>query len=155
MVLYASDLSVSINWNMGQSWNLECVLISELLGSVPYITCARTLGCVFFCFVFLLWGGRGEGGEGGEKEGEETREGEERREEGRENGGGEEGKKRQVGGGGRGGGGEREGEKGEEGTQDWVLFCPRMPLIKTVMRLFTAASNYSQLWLCSIDYNSH
>ena len=25
-------------------------------------------------------------------------------------------------------------------------------LIKTVMRLFTAASNYSQLWLCSIDY---
>ena len=35
------------------------------------------------------------------------------------------------------------------------FFCPRTPLIKTVMRLFTAASNYSQLWLCSIDYDSH
>ena len=34
-------------------------------------------------------------------------------------------------------------------------FFARTPLIKTVMRLFTAASNYSQLWLCSIDYDSH
>ena len=34
-------------------------------------------------------------------------------------------------------------------VKDWEHFCPRMPLIKTVMRLFTAASNYSQLWLCS------
>ena len=40
-------------------------------------------------------------------------------------------------------------------VKDWELFCPRTPLIKTVMRLFTAASNYSQLWLCSIDYDSH
>ena len=40
-------------------------------------------------------------------------------------------------------------------VKDWELFCPRKPLIKTVMRLFTAASNYSQLWLCSIDYDSH
>ena len=39
--------------------------------------------------------------------------------------------------------------------KDWELFCPCMPLIKTVTRLFTAASNYSKLWLCSIDYDSH
>ena len=37
-------------------------------------------------------------------------------------------------------------------VKDWVLFCPCTPLIKTVMRLFTAVSNYSQLWLC---YDSH
>ena len=35
------------------------------------------------------------------------------------------------------------------------FFAPCMLLIKTVMRLFTAASNYSQLWLCSFDYDSH
>ena len=40
-------------------------------------------------------------------------------------------------------------------VKNWELFCPRTPLIKTVMRLFTAASNYSQLWLCSFDYDSH
>ena len=40
-------------------------------------------------------------------------------------------------------------------VKDCELFCPRTPLIKTVMRLFTPASNYSQLWLCSIDYDSH
>ena len=40
-------------------------------------------------------------------------------------------------------------------VKDWELFCPCTPLIKTVMRLFTAGSNYSQLWLCSIDYDSH
>ena len=40
-------------------------------------------------------------------------------------------------------------------VKDWELFCLRTPLIKTVMRLFTAASNYSGLWLCSIDYDSH
>ena len=34
-------------------------------------------------------------------------------------------------------------------------FFARAPLIKTVMRLFTAASNHSQLWLLSIDYDSH
>ena len=35
------------------------------------------------------------------------------------------------------------------------FFARARPLIKTVMRLFTAANNYSQLWLCSIDYDSH
>ena len=53
--------------------------------------------------------------------------------------------------------GEREqrGKEGLRAVKDWELFCPRTPLIKTVMRLFTAASNYSQLWLCSFDYDSH
>ena len=47
-------------------------------------------------------------------------------------------------------------KSGLRAVKDWVLFCPRTPLIKTAMRLFTAASNnYSQLWLCSFDYDSH
>ena len=34
VVLYSSD--VISNWNVGHSWNLECVLISELLGEVSH-----------------------------------------------------------------------------------------------------------------------
>ena len=51
--------------------------------------------------------------------------------------------------------GNSKGQRVLRAVKDWELFCPRTPLIKTVMRLFTAASNYSQLWLCSFDYDSH